>query len=116
MLTNLKRILLTQYIGAIITAYLAVQGILGLITIVVYIISVFLQPRETGLFSSLNGRTGVDLNRIVPELLRAILQIAVAGGFTWWLYVERKLRPEATPALDEDGDDESDEQEPGESR
>ena len=101
MLTNLKRILLTQYIGAIITAYLGAQGLIGLIGMLVYLISVFLQPHETGLFSAL-GRTGVDWNRIVPELIRSLLQIAVAGAFIWWLYVERGPRAKVAPALDEE--------------
>lgn len=89
MLTNLKRILLAQYIGAIITAFIAAQGILSLIGVAELVVSVWLQPRETSVFGGATSRAGLDWNTVLIQLIRVALHFAVAGGFLWWLYVEK---------------------------
>jgi hypothetical protein len=90
MLANLKRILLTQYIGAIITAYTAVQGVLLIIGVVFLAISTAMQPREHSVYGGLSPRAGLDWDRVLLELIRAALHLAVAAGFIRWLYYPSK--------------------------
>jgi hypothetical protein len=90
MLTNLKRILLTQYIGAIITAYVAVQGLLSLIGVVGLAIAVVMEPRQTGVLAPFSERAGLNWDRVLTDLTRALLHFAAAGGLIYWLYVDKE--------------------------
>jgi hypothetical protein len=96
MLANLKRILLTQYIGAIITAYVAVQGVLLTIGVVILVISTAMQPREHSVYGGLMPRAAMDWDRILLELIRAALHFGVAAGFVRWLFY-----PSSKPAIAE---------------
>jgi hypothetical protein len=103
MLTNLKRILLTQYIGAIITAYLTAQGMITLIGVVVYLFGLWLQTRDSSVLGGSNSRFILNWGRVLPEIVRTVLYLAVAGAFVWWLYLERPSEAEAD--LDEISDE-----------
>ena len=86
MLTNLKRILLTQYIGAIITALVAVQGILAFIQVVILAISLPLQSH-----SSVIGQNRIlsfDWNVVLLQAIRCAIHLAAAGLLVKWLYFD----------------------------
>lgn len=104
MLTNLKRILLTQYIGAIITAYIAVQGILLLIGVVFLLITSVFWPQTQSVVSS---RFVPEWGRVLHDTIRAVLHLAVAAGFVRWLYFAPR------PAMVEPDTDASDKDKSG---
>lgn len=95
MLTNLKRILLTQYIGAIITAYLGVQAILGVIQVAVYVVMWCLEGKQVGVFGGMS-RPPLDWSRLLPEIFRIVFELIVAAGLVFWLYrsPSEEMQPE----------------------
>ena len=114
MLTTLRRILLTQYIGAIITAYVAVQGVLSLIGVIGLMIALFIEPQSRRVLGGVSSRLSLDWNRVIGNLIQALLHLAVAGLLAWWLYLKEPGEPQTDPVEAEPdiGDLASDAQEP----
>jgi len=88
MLARLKRILLTQYIGAIVTACMAAQGLLAIIAMIVW-------PLTWAL--SIRGQAPVDIlghpqptafpwDQEIVDFVNAALNFAVAFALVRWLY------------------------------
>ncbi len=85
MLTNLKRILLTQYIGAMITALVAVQGILAFIQVVILAVSMPLQSHSSVMQSRI---LSFDWNVVLMQAIRCAIHLAAAGLLIKWLYLD----------------------------
>lgn len=90
MLERIKQILLTQYIGAIIVAFIGVQGILG-------VLGVFMQPvfwmltgqRRTSVFVA-PERPAFDWNVLLASTVNAALHLLVAYLLFRWLYMQER--------------------------
>lgn len=92
MLNTIKRILLTQYIGAIVTGFITAQGIAGVVTAILLPLQWRLLMRNRQWPSSFGGgdapRT-FDWNETLIALVRAALNLLVAYLLVRWLYMER---------------------------
>ncbi len=99
MLQKLRQILLTQYIGAIVTAILAaqcVQTFANLILLFVWhLISVWRTPA-----SILGESRNLDFDwaTAIYTIVKALLYAAVVSGLMWWLYLGRQVSPQLMEA------------------
>ncbi|HEY3926781.1 MAG TPA: hypothetical protein VGL89_00265 [Candidatus Koribacter sp.] len=91
MLAKLRQILLTQYIGAIITAYVGAQALASFVAVVGFVITSLTLPAHT---TVLGTTARVDWGRVVPELTKVILDGIVISGLWWWLYGGRPSESE----------------------
>lgn len=99
MLSTLKRILLTQYIGAIVTGFITAQGILGVVTAIILPLQWHLLMRGRRWPSSFGmgeaPRT-FDWNEALVALVGAALNLLVAYLLVRWLYMEQKEQTKET--------------------
>ena len=86
MIQRIKQVLLTQYIGAIIVAFLAVQGIAVLITIPVQILANVAMSRQRGV---LYRGIAYDWGNAAPPLVSAALHLLIAYLLLWWLFLRK---------------------------
>jgi hypothetical protein len=95
-LIPLKRILLTQYIGAIMIGFIASQGLLRVITMItIGLVWGFLTPGEhsRNVFGVLAPPT-VDWGTEVIGIVYIALHFAIAYALMWWLYREQPASEE----------------------
>jgi hypothetical protein len=83
MLASLKRILLQQYIGAIVTALIAAQAVTGLLRLVMIPVGYFVLNASS---DSNAGMRRFDRGRFVVALVELCLQFAVVFGLVRWLF------------------------------
>jgi hypothetical protein len=115
MIAKIKRILLQQYIGAIVVAFIAAQGLQSLIGIVFSPIA-FLLDRLLGLtkrniFGSLEGPEHFAWTPLVPVFVNAVLYLLVAFLLIRWLFWDilgSQVRTEQNPTDSEQADESED--------
>ena len=100
MFANLKRILLTQYIGAILTAFVGSQAVASLVgTVILPLQWTFLAPRGSALGMAKASYDGFE---IALGLIKAALYAAIAFALVKWLYwpgeAEHRAEAVAEPA------------------
>ncbi len=92
MLSTIKRILLTQYIGAIVTGFIAAQGILGIVHAIILPLQWRLVMRDRRWPSSFgmgDAPRTFDWNETLVALVNAALNLLLAYLLVRWLYMER---------------------------
>jgi hypothetical protein len=100
---RLREFLRTQYIGAIVIAMLAYQGLMSLLGLASYPLTVWaasFQPQQDFLPSM---RETFQWQQMVPSAFRGLLYLAFAIALTWWLYapVVRAKLASTDPAAEE---------------
>jgi hypothetical protein len=103
MLARIKRILLTQYIGAIVTALIAAQGISGLISLLVFPLSWHLMIRRGEPGSQVWHMPGTpqayDWSQTIVSLVSVTLHFLVVYILMRWLYFEEEPSPKTAKDL-----------------
>jgi len=98
----MKKILLTQYIGAIMTAFIAAQGALGAISLATNVLTWPLlasHERTRSVFEMSEAPRSFDWTGLIVAIVRLALQFAVAYLLVRWLYLDEinKLRLQNEP-------------------
>lgn len=95
MIQRIKEVLLTQYIGAIVVAFLATDGVLNLIRIVAQIVEDPILARVNRPSVLYAPETHWTWSVLVPSAVTAVLQLLTAYLLFWWLYL--RAEPEVQP-------------------
>jgi len=99
MLTTVKRILLTQYIGAIVTGFMTAQGLAGVVAAIIFPLQwqlLMRNRRGPGSFGGGDAPRTFDWNEALVALVRAALDLLVAYLLVRWLYMERETHTNET--------------------
>lgn len=91
-LITLKKILLTQYIGAIMTAFIAAQGVLGTISLVTNAATWRLlasHERTRSVFGMSEAPPRFDWTGLIVGMVSVALHFAVAYLLVRWLYLDK---------------------------
>ncbi len=89
MIQRIREVLLTQYIGAIVAALLTVQGIIGIISIPVQYLSIYLSQRHRptgGLFGA-EPVPPITWDYLLPLLVSIVLHLTIAYLIVRWLFL-----------------------------
>ncbi len=101
MIQRIKQVLLTQYIGAIVIAFLGTDAVLNVIRIVAQIVEdpiVARVNRQSVLYPPVTRWTwGV----LVPTAVTAVLQLLTAYLLFRWLYLRNQRAAQASDGEDE---------------
>jgi hypothetical protein len=96
MLARIRRIFLTQYIGAIVAAILTAEAISGFVSMVSYTLSWRIAERINPYPNVLgSGQTArlYDWTLSVHTLVEALLKLGVVAVLIRWLYFGKASRP-----------------------
>ena len=90
MIAKIKQILLQQYIGAIVTAFIAAQGIQAVISILFSPLSFFLSRvilrTQPNTYEGAGGMASLAWTSLVPLFVSAVLYLVAASLLIWWLF------------------------------
>ena len=103
MVGRLRQIFLTQYIGAIVIAFLTVQGIVGLIGMVTMTLAFYFESKRQPAPSIFQGPTeppGFAWNALLVSIVAVGLHFLSAYVLLRWLYLRGAPMP---PRAAEDG-------------
>lgn len=92
----MKKILLTQYIGAIMIAFIAVQGALGAISLATNVLTWPLlasHARTRSVFEMSEAPQSFDWTGLIVGIVRVALHFAVAYLLVRWLYLDETNKP-----------------------
>ncbi len=101
MLARLKRILLRQYIGALVTAFVAAQGIASVISVIMMPITHYFLiagRAPTGFFGEKQSPPLFNWNQLIVGLVTICLQFGVVSGLMWWLFYEQTGAEQTEPS------------------
>ena len=98
MLNRIRGILLNNYVGSIVVGYLAAQGILSLLTLVVQPGLVYLSSYERSLSTSVAFDTAFQLRAYLTPVVHGLLELGIAYLVGCWLWPAPA--PEVTEAAD----------------
>lgn len=96
---SIKEILKKQYIGAIVIALLALQGVLAIIAVVLSPISLYLAQSRSVLYKNSSGPL-FSPETLIPGIIRILLSLGTAYVLMRWLYLEKPQ--EGEPALSDE--------------
>ena len=92
MLTRIRQILLTQYIGAIVTAFMLIDAVNGVTGAVGGIVNAYYAGKRQSVF----GESHFDWGYAVPGLVRAVLYVGISYLLIRWLYLKDEQETEET--------------------
>lgn len=104
MVQNIRRLLQTQFIGAIIIGWVAVQGVIDALGLILRIVEALYQRMDRGVLGTPTAGA-IDGDRVFYACTRIVIYLGFSLWLGWWLYLKEEKPDESEDEGDEAIDD-----------